>query len=224
METRARPQLLTSITVRAFDGWEFEGNFGYYQSVQTLLAIYQTSNLSYGGSMRHVFPKKIVWSVGVGGGRSGFEQVSGDGNHSESVTSSLSVFRYSLGATYSKSDGASVVTANGFVPLPIPLVSNNVVMFNGIGKGLTFSGAPVRRMSFNASYSELSSDFTGLITNGAPTFTKTEQISSYLTYTFRKLYFNAGVLHFQQSIGSPGVPPSVVTSYYFGLSRWFKAF
>ena len=45
-----------------------------------------------------------------------------------------------------------------------------------------------------------------------------------MTYRFRKLYFNAWVIQFRQSISSSGTAGSVVTSYYFGISRWFKAF
>ncbi len=206
-------------------GWELEGNFGYDQSVQTLLAMYQTSSLNYGGGLRHRFARRLVWNVSGGGGRSGFVQVAGNGSHSESVTTSLTAFGYSIGGNYSKSDGTSVVTAQGLVPVPVPIVSNNMLLFNGIGKGVQASGSPVRRMTISGSWTESTSNLFGLNTNGVlPSKNKTEMVNGYLAYQFRKMYFNAGVLQFRQDISASGTPASVVTSYYFGISRWFKAF
>jgi hypothetical protein len=207
-------------------GWEFEGNFGYDQSVQTLLAIYQTSTLYYGGALRHKFARRVFWNVAGGGGRSAFVQVAGNSSHSESVTTSFTAYGYSAGGNYSKSEGTSVITPTGLVTVPVPIVSNNTVLFNGIGRGLTVAGSPVRRMSITASFSQAFSNTLGLNnTNGASSTNKTSQLNGYLTYQFRRMYFNAGVLQFRQDISAAaGIPPSVVTSYYFGISRWFKAF
>jgi len=205
--------------------WEVEGNFGYNQSVQTLLATYQTSSMYYGGSLRRRFARRVGWTIGGGGGHSGFVQVAGNGSHSESVTTSLSGFGYSVAANYSKSDGTSVLTPGGLVPVPVPIVSNNnEVVFNGTGKGLTFTAVPVRRLSFSASYNQAISNTLSLNSNGLSSNNKTELLDGYLTYQFRKVFFNAGVFQFRQEISVSGTLPSVVTSYYFGISRWFKAF
>jgi hypothetical protein len=51
-----------------------------------------------------------------------------------------------------------------------------------------------------------------------------ELISGILTYRLRKLNFNAEVLQFRQGISSSGLLPSVVSSYYFSVSRWLKLF
>ena len=119
-----------------------------------------------------------------------------------------------------------MITPTGLVTVPVPIVSNNTVLFNGIGRGLTVAGSPVRRMSITASFSQAFSNTLGLNnTNGASSTNKTSQLNGYLTYQFRRMYFNAGVLQFRQDVSAAaGIPPSVVTSYYFGISRWFKAF
>jgi len=49
-------------------------------------------------------------------------------------------------------------------------------------------------------------------------------MNALVRYPFRKLYFTAGFLRFNQAVGTPGSLPSVVNSYYFGISRWFKLF
>ncbi len=207
-----------------FHGWEVEGDFGYDQSVETLLAIYQTSSLTYGGALRHQFARRVFWSLAGGGGRSGFVQIAGDSSHAESVTTSLSAYGYSIGGNYSKSSGTSVLTATGLVSVPLPIVTNNEVLFNGIGKGITVAGSPVRRMSITGSWTEATSNTDGLNTGGLVSNNKTQMLNGFLTYQFRKMYLNAGVLKFQQSISAAGTPPSVITSYYFGISRWFKGF
>jgi len=43
-------------------------------------------------------------------------------------------------------------------------------------------------------------------------------------YPIRKLYFTAGYTRFKQDIGLAGATPTNVTTYYFGLSRWFNFF
>ena len=217
--------LLANLNYRRNIGrWELEGNFGYDQSVQTLLAIYQTSTLNYGGSVRRRLIGRVNWSLGGGGGHSGFVQVAGNTSHAESVTSSVSGYGYAVGVNYSKSDGTSVLTPTGLVSVPVPIVSNNLVLYNATGKGLTFTAVPVRNLQFTAIYSQANSNTVSLFANGLSSTNKTEYLTSTLTYQFRKMWFNAGVLQFKQDISAAGVLPSVVTSYYFGISRWFKAF
>ncbi|HUJ40926.1 MAG TPA: hypothetical protein VLW54_10290, partial [Candidatus Acidoferrales bacterium] len=53
---------------------------------------------------------------------------------------------------------------------------------------------------------------------------KTEQAYAYVTYRFRKVYFNAGYNRLLQGFTATGITPTSVSAYYFGVSRWFKAF
>ena len=217
--------LLANVNYRRNIGrWELEGNFGYDQSVQTLLAIYQTSSLNYGGSVRRRLLGRLNWSLGGGGGHSGFVQVAGDSSHAETITSSLSGYGYAVAVNYSKSDGTSVLTPTGLVPVPVPVVSNNLVLFNATGKGLTMTAVPIHNLQLSGVYSQANSTTVSLFGSGLSSGNRTEYLSGTMIYQFRKMYFNAGVLRFKQDIGAAGVPPSVVTSYYFGISRWFKAF
>ena len=209
---------------RNIRGWELEGNFVYSESAQTLVAIYQTSSLSYGGSLRHTFAHRVHWTLGGGAGRSGFVQEAGDKSRSESVTTSLAAYRCNLSGSYSKSSGAAVVTPTGLVPVPLPIVTNNVIQFEGQSKGVSASLPVVRGMSLWGSYSHSNNSTNGLTGLNALGDGKTSTLTGNLTYQFRKVYFNAGVLQFRQGLTGSATAPSVVTSYYFGISRWFKAF
>jgi hypothetical protein len=49
-------------------------------------------------------------------------------------------------------------------------------------------------------------------------------MGSRLDYQFRKVYFYAGYIRLRQIVSAAGTPPTSLTSYYFGLSRWFNFF
>ena len=204
--------------------WELEGNFVYNESAQTMLAIYQTSSLSYGGSVNHMFFHRIRWNLGGGQGRSGFVQVAGDKSRSDTVTTSFSGFRCTISGSYAKSSGAAVETPNGLVPMPLPIVTNNLIQFQGQSRGASVSLPVLRGMALWSSYSHSNGSTTGLTGLSTLNDSKTTTLTGNLTYSFRKVYFNAGVLQFRQGLTGSETAPSVVTSYYFGISRWFKAF
>ena len=115
-------------------------------------------------------------------------------------------------------------TPTGLVPVPLPIVTNNVIQFSGQGKGVSASLPLVRGMSLWSSYSHANSSTTGLTGLGELSDNKTSTLTGNLTYNFRRVYFNAGVLQFRQGLTGSATAPSVVTSYYFGISRWFRAF
>lgn len=218
--------LISNVNYRGNVGhWEFGGNFGYYQNVQTMYAVYQTSSISYGGSLARRFAHGFNWSLTGGGGRTAFVQVAGSGSQAESVSTSLNWGGYTLGGSYSQSNGTSVVTPTGLVPVPSPVVSNNLVTYSGRGYGFGAGGSPIRGLSVSVSYSQSNSNISGSTSEGVlASINNTALTSGMLTYQFRKVYFNATVIQFRQGISSSGAAPSTVTSYYFGVSRWFKVF
>jgi hypothetical protein len=205
--------------------WDVGGNFGYYQNVETLYGLYQTSSLSYGGNLSRRFANGLNWSIAGGGGRTAFVDVAGSGSQAESVSTSLNWRGYTVGGNFSQSTGSSVLTATGLVPVPSPVVSNNLIVYSGRGYGFGAGGSPIRGLSISVSYSNATSSTSGSDTNGLiVTNNNTALTTGVLTYQFRKLYFNASVLQFRQGISTSGIAPSLVTSYYFGVSRWFKLF
>jgi len=211
---------------RNIGNWDLGASFGYDQNVQTLLAIYQTSSMNYNGRLHRRLPRGFSWSISGGGGRTAFESTPGNQSHSEGVNASVSWRRCTLAGNFSQSDGTSVITPTGLVAVPLPVISNNLVLFNGKSRGVTFGAAPVRAMTLSMSFSKANSGTLGesLIANGLNSTNETEVVSGVLTYRYRKLNFNASVLQFRQAISASSTLPSVVTTYYFGVSRWFKLF
>ena len=45
-----------------------------------------------------------------------------------------------------------------------------------------------------------------------------------MTYHFRKLDFSAGYSRLVQGFSLSGTPPTMVGSFYVGISRWFNFF
>lgn len=225
-----------------FGAWDIWGNYNYNQSAQTLLAMYTISSMSYSGSARRRLVKGINWTVGGGGGRSGFVQQAGSGSRAESFSSSFSWHGYSLGGNYSISNGTSVLTPQGLVAEPVPIVSaNELVVYNAKSYGVGATAAPVRNMSISVNYSDGTGATLGQSTTQGLGLnnSRTQLINGLFTYQFRKLNFIAGATRFRQNLTAPGAIPApgigipgsissfntgMVTSYYFGISRWFKAF
>ncbi len=209
--------------------WEFMANFNYNQYVQTMVAIYQTSNMNYNAQIHRQFAGGFSWSIGGGGGRTAFPTVSGDVSQGESVGSGLSwrLCRCTLTGNYSHSNGTSVLTAQGLVPVPAPVVSANLMTFDARNHGFSFSISPARGLSFNTAYNKSNSITMspGTPSSLATNFNnETELITGMLSYRFRKLTFSASALQFRQGITGADALPSVVTSYYFSVSRWLKVF
>ncbi len=209
---------------RALGRWETDTYFRYNQNVQTLFSIYTVSTMNYGGTVKRNFAHGLRW-VGVAtGSHSAFQQKAGDSSHGEGFTSIIFWRRMSVSGNYMQSKGTAVLTSGGLVGEPVPgqeIPANNLILFNGKSFGGSVRYNPLRSLGFTGSYARSYSNTTSptLLSNNAST-----QVYGLATYRLRKLLFTAGVTNFRQSISTSGTPPGVVTSYYFGVSRWFKGF
>jgi hypothetical protein len=212
---------------RSLGRWTLMANYNYNQYVQTMLPMYQTSQMNYSAQIHRDFPRGFTVSLGGGGGRTAFEQTSGDGNMAEGANAGVSwrLCRCTLSGNYSYSNGTAVITPTGLVAVPAPVVTNNLSHFDSQGHGFSFSIAPLRAMSISTSYSKSTSNTQSLgSANGLVSNNESQLISGVLTYRYRKLIFNASVLQFRQDISSAGTLPTNVTTFYFSVSRWLKLF
>jgi hypothetical protein len=204
--------------------WVLNGFVLYDQDVQTLLVQYTTSTLNYGGSIKREITPDLRWANVANVVRSVFEQTSGDSSSGESFTSMLIWKKASISGFYSKSRGVSILTATGLVSIPIPtqaISSSNLVLYNGSNYGGSTSIFPIKAMAISMAWSRSLGNMNSpqLLSNNGST-----NIYGFMTYQFRKLLFQAGVTKFNQNISSSGLPPTMLTSYSFGVSRWFKGF
>jgi hypothetical protein len=204
--------------------WGFDANFSYDQSTNTVGIVYTTSNLNYSASIGRRFSDRLRWSASFSGGHSGIEQQAGDGTHSEGFYSYLSWRAFTASGFYSQSGGTSVLTESGLLLQPVPLpapVFSGLSSFSARNVGGGVSVSPTRKLNINGSYSR-SNSYTQ---NSTITSTNlSDQIYSRLTYQFRKVSFNAGYARVQQLISASGTPPTTISTFYFGLSRWFDFF
>lgn len=208
---------------RRIGRWETGADATYSQQVQTLANIYTTSIYGFGGQVKRKFGDRFYWTSSARETRSGLTQNAGTRSQSQSYLTQVIYRKYSLNAVYSQSDGAAILTSQGLIPIPggipPPLITSPVLYnANSYGGGATFTNS---RMSLSASYSKALSQ-----TSSSSNFSNnsTDMYNALLRIRMRKLYFNAGFTRFQQSVSAGGLPPSVLNSYFFGVSRWFNVF
>ena len=209
---------------RSHGRWDLQGSVRYDQNTQTLLAMYTVSTLNYGGTVKYRLPHDWRWIAIANCTRSVFQQVSGDENRAESFNSMLMGTRATLSANYSQSKGTSVFTANGLVQTPVPgsvISPEDATLYNGVSYGGSFKVNPMHNLAISTAYEKTGSNSTSPLlasNNGSTMYT------GLLQYEFRKVIFTAGATRFNQHIYPSTTPPSMVTSYSFGITRWFKGF
>jgi hypothetical protein len=209
---------------RYFGKWEIGAFVRYDQDVETLLVMYTTSSFNYGASIKHEMKHDMRWVGIFNSTKSAFEQVPGDGNHAESFTTMVISPRVTVSGNFTKSSGMSILTATGLVATPVPasmLSPDNSIVYNGSSYGGSFAVNPVKHMVVSTSWSRALSNTVSplLLSNNGST-----NYYGLATYQYRKLLFSAGCTKFNQSISSSSTLPSMLTSYSFGISRWFKGF
>jgi hypothetical protein len=226
--TQAGHQGTTLITnvgySRKIDGWDISGHFNYDQNLQTLVTVYTTSSYGYGASVRRKLGYRTYWNASFSGGHSGLSQFAGYSNESESYSTSFTHRSYGISATYAKSDGSSLFTPSGLVPVPVPapvLGPDNLVLYNATGWAFAANGSPIRRLQLSASFSRSLGSTLSPVTDN---HNYSNMLNMQARYPIRKLYFTAGYTKFRQGISATGTAPTDVTTYFLGLSRWFNFF
>lgn len=207
---------------RKFGKWETSADFSYAQNVQTLVSAFTTSSISYGGNVRRQINWRAYWSGSYRRAQSALVQYAGEQNQSQTVSSNINWWKYTLRGTYSNSSGASVLTSSGELsPTPIPGLIDNIVLFNGRSYTIGITMHPLRRMNFSCSYTNAYSD---TLANSIFSLNKTERVYSRLEYKLRQLSIIGGFTRYRQGISASGAPPSVVNSFSIGIARWFDVF
>jgi hypothetical protein len=215
---------VTTGYTRRINEWVMTGAFNYAQNVQTVLITYNTSFYSYTGTIRHRWGQ-LTWSAGAGAGRTGLTVAGSTQNTNQSYTSSIGYSRFfNLTASYSKSSGNGVQTANGIVqnPVIVPVLSPaSQILFAGDAYSFGFGTNPVKKLTFGAAYARANNNslYDSVTSNSS-----TSEYNTLLQYQFRKVYFTAGFTRMQQGFNTSTSGPAVISSFYIGLSRWFNFF
>lgn len=204
--------------------WSLSGLGNYAGDQETLLASYLTNTFGYSGNASRHFGRRSMWTNVVSGSKSWLTGQSGSASFSQSYSSSVTVKWLSGSAAYSRSSGNAILTGSGLVatPIPLPVISQAaVVLYGGHAYSFGVGATPVRGLSLSASYSQAQSDTE----NGAANSNNnTSQLTARVLYIVRKTYFQAGYSRLLQGFSAAGTPPSMLGSFYFGLTRWFNFF
>jgi hypothetical protein len=206
---------------RRFGPWTVTGSANYTQSMQTALVGYTTSGFGYNGSVGRKIGR-YSWNVSAGGSQSVLN-LPGYANTSQFFSASLSGRYIGVNASYTKSDGNSLLGATGLVSSPLApvLVPTDLIFYGGHGYGIGIGSNPVRRLALTASYAR---SFSNTLAGTIGSENSNESLNARIDYHFRQLSVNAGYSKFVQGFSASGLPPSMVGAYYFGISRWFNFF
>jgi len=211
------------IYIRRIGEWSLSGSFGYSRNTQTILIAYTSSGYSYSVSANRRIVDHLYWNGGASASKSAVDQLSGYTNITQAYSTGLSGRWLSVNGAYSKSGGNGLFTPTGVTPLPpgVPPTLVPTVLYGGSTYSASVGSTPIRGLTVTGSYIWSRNKTGGLATTSNNT---SEQAYAYLTYKVRKVYFNAGYSRLLQGFSASGLPPTLLSTYYFGVSRWFKAF
>ena len=218
--------VLTSVNyTRWLFGWNVAGGFSYSENQQTVLVTYATSGYGYNGSLSRKLGGNSHLTISASGSKSGLTGNAGTESFSQSYSSALTLRRWaSFNGSYSKSSGNSILTGSGLVPVPIPLpvaTPSSVVLYGGHAYSFSIGSSPIKRLTMSATYARALSDTisTALTSNN-----RTEILTSQVDYQFRQMHFIGGYTKLVQGFSAVGGPPTMVGSFYIGVTRWFNFF
>jgi len=205
-------------------GWHLNESFSYAQNVQTLLVTYMNSFYNFSGNARRNWGRFNV-SMGGGGARTALTEQNGVSNSSQNYNAAMGFGPWiSANGSYAKSDGQALATGTGLVgvPVPVPVLPSDLVsLFGGKSYSFGLSSTPQKRLILEASYAKSTSSTSNSGINSA---NDNSQFNTLIQYQLRKLYFVSGYSRLQQGFSVAGTQPEIISSYYMGLSRWFKFF
>jgi len=151
------------------------------------------------------------------------DQLGGSDSSARSYSAAFSGRKIDLSASYSKSNGLSVMTGTGLAILNPADVSPEIptIVFNGSSYAFTTTYHPKRRLTFSGDYSH------ALYSTVSPTSNNSGELTRYdarVEYLFRNIHFNAGYSHLSQGFGALVSHQSSTDAFAIGISRSFDIF
>lgn len=210
------------------NGWDVNAEISYAQNVQSSIALFTTSNYNYGGNVRKRLFDDTYFAASYTGVQTGLTQLQGYNTRSDTAIATLHRKWIGLSASYSHSNGTSILASNGsLVPTPLPPGVADTVVYAGSAYGGGLDLNPIRRMVINLNWIRVNNNTQSnfIVTN--PIFiseNNSDRIYGQLQYNVRKLIFRAVYWRTNQLISSSSLGNTIVNSYSFSISRWFNFF
>jgi hypothetical protein len=215
--------LSNAIYTRQIGEWNVSGSLGYTRNVDTFLIGYTSSGYSYSGSVSRRIGK-VYWNGTASGSRSYFSNEVSLPTYTQSYSTGISYHWIGISGSYSRSSGTGLYTAQGIATSPSglpPTLLASAVLYGGTSYTIGVGANPFPGLTFSGSFvtSRSTTDYALL-----PSSNHIEEANAYLQYEFRKVFFTAGYSRLLQGFSASASPPALVSTYYFGLSRWFHLF
>ncbi len=209
---------------RKYQNWTLNSSFNYSHNTQTVLIGYTASGYGYSAGIGRRIGAYSFWSVNAVETKSKFSNSSGSENLSQSYSTSLTLKRFSMSGSYAKADGNSLLTPTGLTPVttPIPVLTPaQEIVFGGKSYSFGASTTPLHGLVLSGSYSSTKSNTTASYATSQNT---TAQLNTMLQYKVRQLWITGGYLRLQQGFSITGQPAASYSSFFMGITRWFKFF
>ncbi len=209
---------------RSVRSWNVTGSGSYTRNTQTVLIGYTSSGYGFSAGLGRKVSAYSYWSVNAVDTKTNYNNIPNSGSSAQSYSTAFSVRRFSLSGSYAKSDGISILTPTGLVPVttPTPIATSlQTVAFGGHSYSFGAGTTPMRGLVLSASYSDARSNTAA---TGAASENTTRLLNGMLQYKVRQLWIIGGYQRLQQGFSITGQPPLSDTSFYMGITRWFKFF
>jgi len=207
-----------------YHGWDFSEAFTYAQNNQTLLVAYTTSYFNFNGNA-HRRVGKLLMSLGAASGHTGFSNEKGYTSSNQNYYGSVTYRNFLTGSgSYSKGTGQALLSGSGYQPGPLPYGLYS--LYGGDSYSFSASSTPRKGLVLAASYAKADVNSSSADPSGTPTQSSNSNtvLSSQVEYHVRKLNFVSGFTRLDQGFSSSGDKTESLSSFYIGVSRWFKFF
>lgn len=204
--------------------WFVAGSFTYAQNVQTLLITYMASYYHYSANVRRRVGKEFTWTASAAFSHSGLTTQAGTRSSSQSYATGIGYGHWiTLNGNYSSSDGSAVQVPGGLAPTPLPpvIAPGLLILYRGTSYGFGFGSSPVSRLTIGAGFAR---GYSNTFAADVGSSNSNTTVNAVFHYRFRKMELNGGYSRLVQGFSASGLPPAMVSSYYFGVSRWFNFF
>jgi hypothetical protein len=207
---------------RRFGHWNATGSGSYDQSTQSSLISYTTSNYNVTGNVARRFGQ-FFWTASAGTSRSVLTAQPNTRNSSKSYSTGVGYRSLSLQGSYTESDGNGLITGAGLAPGPLPPVipSSLLILYGGTGYGVSFSGSPLERLTFSATWNRSRSNTQS---QGVFSLNHLEEESVYVQYQMRKVGMTGRYSRLVQGFGTVTGLPANFSTYSVTVYRWFNFF
>jgi hypothetical protein len=209
---------------RRLFGWELNGGLQYQRNsmVSSTLPVTQ-SGYSWTFGTSHKVTGSWRLNASATDSHNRIDQLGGSDSGARSYALAFSGRKVDFGSSYSKSDGTSILTATGLVPVGggDVLPGTSLILFSGSSYALTATFHPMRKLNISGDYSHALYSTQSPITSSSGLL---DRYDARAEYYLRRMHISAGYSHLGQGFGALLHRPVSTNAFSIGISRSFDIF